>query len=440
MALFSFTCQKSYLYFLVFWILDFCISMQRMFYLSSEISSIESLKKSEFIYINLKTVSDLCAGFLILHTYIRMKKINQKEEQKTVEKVKNKLSRKHKYIFIFLISLLEFICRSTDFFYLIIIKRFTIRTGEIAWLISVDFFARILISRRVLKLRLFRHHYFSLVLVILGFFSMSICAFKAISDYELNNWPYFIFIIIKNILLPLEDVYNKILLTDKFLLPHYLMFWRGLFNCIFLALFGLCIIVPGVITYDFNTPNEMNSNITIFLFHKIIYIIFSFCRAFIYLKVVDVFSPQHVAFCNAAFELYLLIICRCKNDKSILILILDIFSLIVIIFATLIFNELLIINAFGFNQNTKKGFIKKEMLELQNINSLDNHEDEEDSEENEDNEENIDSKRETLNENNIRQTTINENNDDLDGSTNTSINNTEMSINDSNENNNKDIN
>ena len=437
MAFFSFSCQKSFFYILGFWIIDFLISMHRMIYLPGEISSIESMKKSEFIYINLKTVSDLCAGFLILHTYIRMKKINQKEEQKTVEKVKSILSRKNKYMLIFLISLLEFICRSTDFFYLIIIKKFTIRAGEIAWLISVDFFARIFISRRVLKFRLFRHHYFSIVLIILGFFSMSICAFESISEYELNNWPYFIFIIIKNILLPLEDVYNKILLTDKFLLPHYLMFWRGLFNCIFLTLLGLCIIVPGVIEYNFNTPDEMNSNITIFLLHKIIFIIFSFCRAFIYLKVVDIFSPQHVAFCNAAFYLYLLILCRCKNDKSILILIIDIFSLIVIIFATLIFNELIIINAFGFNQNTKKGFIKKEMLELQNINSLENHEDEEDSEENE---ENSDSKRETLNENDNRQSTINGNIGDFDGSTNASINNTEMSINDINDNNNKDIN
>ena len=437
MTFFSFSCQKSYFYLLGFWIIDFLISMHRMIYLPGEISSIESMKKSEFIYINLKTVSDLCAGFLILHTYIRMKKINQKEEQKTVEKVKSILSRKNKYMLIFLISLLEFICRSTDFFYLIIIKKFTIRAGEIAWLISVDFFARIFISRRVLKFRLFRHHYFSIVLIILGFFSMSICAFESISEYELNNWPYFIFIIIKNILLPLEDVYNKILLTDKFLLPHYLMFWRGLFNCIFLTLLGLCIIVPGVIEYNFNTPDEMNSNITIFLLHKIIFIIFSFCRAFIYLKVVDIFSPQHVAFCNAAFYLYLLILCRCKNDKSILILIIDIFSLIVIIFATLIFNELIIINAFGFNQNTKKGFIKKEMLELQNINSLENHEDEEDSEENE---ENSDSKRETLNENDNRQSTINGNIGDFDGSTNASINNTEMSINDINDNNNKDIN
>ena len=51
---------------------------------------------------------------------------------------------------------------------------------------------------------------------------------------------------------------------------------------------------------------------------------------------------------------------------------------------------ILIINTFASNQNMKKGFIKKEMLELQIITSLGNHEDNEDS---------IDSKKETLNEN-----------------------------------------
>ena len=116
---------------------------------------------------------------------------------------------------------------------------------------------------------------------------MSICEFQTINEIDLNNWPYFIFIIIRNILLPLEDVYNKILLTDKFLLPHYLMFWRGLFNCVFLALLCLCFFLTRVIKYEFNIPNEMNS--AIYLLHKIILIILYFCRAFIYLKIIDVF-------------------------------------------------------------------------------------------------------------------------------------------------------
>ena len=429
MAFISFSCQQSYFYFLIFWIIDVLISIYLILIDKIYYYSLEKMIKNEIV-INLKTISDLCAGFLVLSTYIRMKKVNQKEEQKIIEKIKNRLSRRYKYFYIFLISFLEFICRSTDFFYLIIIGSIPIRKEQLTWLIPVDIIARIVLSRRVLKLNLFRHHYFSLVLVILGFLSMSICEFQTINEIDLNNWPYFIFIIIRNILLPLEDVYNKILLTDKFLLPHYLMFWRGLFNCVFLALLCLCFFLTRVIKYEFNIPNEMNS--AIYLLHKIILIIFYFCKAFIYLKIIDVFSPQHVAFCNTALYLYLFFLWKKKSGDNFYLSFLDYFSLILIIFATLIFNEILIINACGLNQNTKKGFIKKEILELQSINSLDNHEDEEDSEENEDKEENIDSKRETLNRNDIRQSNINENIDDFDNNTNNSINNTEMGNNDNN--------
>ena len=429
MAFISFSCQQSYFYFLIFWIIDVLISIYLILIDKIYYYSLEKMIKNEII-INLKTISDLCAGFLVLSTYIRMKKVNQKEEQKIIEKIKNRLSRRYKYFYIFLISFLEFICRSTDFFYLITLGNIPIRKEQLTWLIPVDIIARIVLSRRVLKLSLFRHHYFSLVLVILGFLSMSICEFQTINEIDLNNWPYFIFIIIRNILLPLEDVYNKILLTDKFLLPHYLMFWRGLFNCIFLALLCLCFFLTRVIKLEFNIPNEMNS--AIYLLHKIILIILYFCRAFIYLKIIDVFSPQHVAFCNTALYLYLFLLWKKKSGDNFYLSFLDYFSLILIIFATLIFNEILIINACGLNQNTKKGFIKKEILELQSINSLDNHEDEEDSEENEDKEENIDSKRETLNRNDIRQSNINENIDDFDSNTNNSINNTEMGNNDNN--------
>ena len=431
MAFISFSCQKLYYYLLMFWIFDILISIHRTFFLTDEIAnSLQSYQKIEFIYINLQTVSDLCAGFLVLSTYIRMKKINQKEEQITVEKVKSKLSRRNKYFYIFLVSFLEFICRSTDFFYLIFIEKYPIRVGDLTWLYPVDIIARIVLSRRLLKLRLFRHHYFSLVLIILGFLLMSICKFEAFTDNELHSWSHFIFIIIKNVLVPLEDVFNKILLTDKFLLPHYLMFWRGLFNGIFLALLGLSIILPGFIEYDFEIPNQMKLYLPIYLLHKIIYIILYFCRVFIYLKVLDAFSPNHIAFCNTAFYFYLFILWKFKNKGNFYLSSLDAFSLILIIFATLIFNELLIINAFGFNQNTKKSFIKKEILELNNINSFDINEDEEDSEENEDNEENIDSKSQVLNENDIRQSTINENIADFDDNMSNNINNAEIGNND----------
>jgi hypothetical protein len=277
-----------------------------------------------------------------------------------------------------------------------------------------------------------------MIISIIGFFFMGITGLIKVIDKSSdknNRWYYLLFTFISEILISLEDVICKILLIDKFLLPQNLMFFRGIVFSVILI-----ILIPILQSTDqIQLDNYFNFviNNAVYICLKILLIIFSFFKSFITMKVIYIFSPQHVAFCNATFYLYLLILCRCQNDKNVLIIIIDIFSLIVIIFANLVFNELLIINVFEFNQNTKKGFIKKEMLELQNINSLENHEDEEDSEENE---ENSDSKRETLNENDNRQSTINGNIGDFDGSTNASINNTEMSINDINDNNNKDIN
>jgi len=402
MSVLSFSCFKSYIYLLVFWILDISIVVVRDLYLEEEISNIENTKGTEFIYISCLNVADLFAGFLVLHTYRKMKSINKSEKDKEKEQKKEKLItnnkgkkdkrkkityeliyndfsiKKHKNIYLFFISLLEFIARSTDLLYLLILKNELIRPGEINWLISIDIFSRIIFSRIILKSKIYKHHIFSLILTTCGLFSMSICAFKAIADHELNSWPYFLFIVGKYLILPFEDVINKILLTDQFLLPHYLMFWRGVFNLFMLIILGCSVIIPGYVKFSyfnqFNTLMEYAIQILI----KVLFTIFSCCKAFCLLKVIDIFSPQHVAFLNTAFSLYQLIKCRFKSGDDIILIIIDGFFLLIIIFSTLVFNEILIINVFGLNENTKKGFLIKEKEEFSDLN-LNCDEDDEDS-------------------------------------------------------------
>ena len=255
MGIFTFSCFKSYYYLLIFWVLDISVTVIRDIFQDQEISDIEYMKGTELIYIGCLTVADLLSGFLVLYTERNAKKeVKEKEKEKSslakdtiksLIKDKNKKNKpkknkynliyndlskiKYKYSYLFLISLLEFIARSTDLLYLLILKKMPIRPGEINWLISVDTFARIFFSYIILKEKIYRHHLFSLVLILIGLCSMSICAFKAIVERELESWTYFLFIVGKYLILPLEDVINKILLTNKFLLPHYLMLWRGCF-------------------------------------------------------------------------------------------------------------------------------------------------------------------------------------------------------------------
>ena len=392
MGLFSISCFKSYYYLLTFWILDLSIIIVRDIYLNQEISDKENLKGTELIYISCLNISDFLAGFLVLYTELRIKpqenendtekKISKKEKSKK-HKSKNKKKikiiydliyndksiRKHKYYYLFLISILEFIARSTDLLYLLILKKFPIRPGEINWLISVDIFARILFSNLILKNKIYNHHIFSLILIIIGLCSMSICAFKAIKENELDSWPYFLFITGKYLLLPLEDVINKILLTNEFLLPHYLMLWRGFFNFFMLIILATTVLALGEVKFVYFSQFKTDIEIFLQVLMKILFTIFSFCKAFCLLKVIDIFSPQHVAFLNTAFTLYQLLKCRTKAEDNIILTAIDGFFLLVIIFGTLVFNEMIIINICGLNRNTKIELIIKEHQEILNIKS-----------------------------------------------------------------------
>ena len=68
MGFFTISCFKSYFYLLIYWLLDLSITIVRDLYLDEEISDIEYVKGTEFIYISCLTLADLFAGFLVCYT------------------------------------------------------------------------------------------------------------------------------------------------------------------------------------------------------------------------------------------------------------------------------------------------------------------------------------------------------------------------------------
>jgi len=76
MSLFSFSCYKSYYYFLIFWLLDLSITIIKDLYLEEEIETLEYFKSIEFIYISCLNLGDLLAGFFVLYTLIKIGRIN----------------------------------------------------------------------------------------------------------------------------------------------------------------------------------------------------------------------------------------------------------------------------------------------------------------------------------------------------------------------------
>jgi len=365
----SFSCHKSYSNFFFVWLFDLSSSFIKTYfeYIYSEINN--SSVMIELINLVCLNIGDLLAGFFVLYTHINSKSNKENSEVRRtssnqVKLIYNDLSiKKNKYLLILLISILELIGRSTDLFYYIYIDSTRIRDGEISWLISIDILSRIIFSKMILNSRLYNHHILSIILTVIGLCSMSLSAFIAINSYELSRWPYFAFIFVKFIIVPLEDVINKILLTDKFLLPQSLMFMRGLYNLAMLLIIIPTLYFANELKLDFFF-NEKEIGYIIQISLMIFFIAFTLLKSFFIMKVIYIFTPQHVAFLNVVFYMLRLLRCRIMTGDKSLIIISDSIFLTIIIFSTLLFNEMIVVKACGLYDNTKDGYLIKEKKEL----------------------------------------------------------------------------
>ena len=362
---------KTYYYFIFVWILDLLNSLGKSYFDIKYYDIIYMNTIIELIYLICLNIGDLLAGFLVLYTY----KSSQPEKEKNILAIRRNRSshieliyndfsiKKNKYYLILLISTLEFIGRSTDFLYYFILGYEKIRDGEITWLISVDILSRIIFSHFLLNQQLYRHHKLSIFLTVIGLCSMSITAFIAIKSSELVNWAYFIFIGAKFIVFALEDVINKILLIDKFLYPQTLIFWRGIYNFFMLLILVSIFFITKSSKYKLNFDTEgYNLIVQIALVFFIIPIVS--LKSFLVMKIIYLFTPQHVAFLNVVFYVFRLLRCRILSEDKIILISADVIILIMIIFSILLFNEMIILNICGLGENTKEGFLIKEKKEL----------------------------------------------------------------------------
>ena len=85
----------------------------------------------------------------------------------------------------------------------------------------------------------------------------------------------------------------------------------------FVGILSCIVLIPHWVEFHYFDQFTTKLEITIQVIMKVLYTIFSFCKAFCLLKILDIFSPQHVAFSNTAFSLYQLMKCRNKSKDNI---------------------------------------------------------------------------------------------------------------------------
>jgi len=374
--LISCICYKNYFYFLIFWILELLVSIFKNLIYNHKFFG-ESIKNDitdEYIDLISLNIADLLAGFLVLYTKYSFKKKEIKKEKKgdinLIYQHNTPFNPNKKLQLLILISFLDFISRSGYFWFSFFInKGRMLNRYNLDIIIAIDILMRYFFSRIILKTYLYNHHITAIIISIIGFVSMSLLDIISIiiegKDVS-NKFLFLLFILPRSIFYPLEDVLNKILLSNDFLLPHTLMYDRGLIEFIILFIISLILLLTGKLTLTFKYGEEA---VYIILF-RIVNIIISFAEAFCLMEVIYIFTSQYVSFLivseSFAGVLNFLINININDGKfpspykNNTFIFIDILSLITITFGTLMYNEMIIINKWGLQENTKTGLLLKE--------------------------------------------------------------------------------
>ena len=347
----------------------------------------EEERREIFFDIVCNIICDLLTGILHCLSEKYNPQSTKKRKKKTL--INNKKDLRVKYIYherpnyksnllkhIFIISLIDFICQMLLFGNCIYEKseyfndsnksESIIRNDDYLYsFLVIDIISRYIFSCLLLKTYFYTHHYLSFTLnliAIIIFFYIDI-KFK-FKEYSII---YIIMIIIRYILYSLEDILNKLVLIYFFINPETLLFYKGIFSLIYLVIFTLSLIIFDKLNFP-----ELNLIFLANIFCRLYFIIFNIIRSIYIVKVIDVFSSQHISFLRVLETIFLFIFYKIdskyknaiiseKKDTNIfdnyihletLYEWIEVGGFLILLFSTLIHNEIIILNCKRYKKYT----------------------------------------------------------------------------------------
>ena len=325
--------------------------------------------------------------------FILIIKFNTKREG---SKDQNKLIRRYHFIiknenfkkiilYIYIISSLEVLFKIGDSLLLYLQKTNKIklliekRTG---FIVSVPLFSYLL-----LNIKLYKHHIFALILTLIGAFVIIMARF--ILDFsDIKDYLYHILNLLFSFIFSFSLVLIKYIMIKFLVSPYFFLFYDGLF-CIANLIIFVLLQYPIIINIkdinkeiDVNKENDKyfsNNYLGIFTLlsggnYKFYFsLAFSFISSFCYFifNVLTIFrfSPYLNVLTDFITPflyniLNFFIYEDNKTDKNNLRYLFEFIGFIIIILGASILNELIILNFFGFNENTYEKIAERGSLEF----------------------------------------------------------------------------
>ena len=402
MSFITFNYNKNLNYAIIYWALEITyrlfVNLQWDYFRIIENDAI-----NEYIFLILLNISDLLAGFLVIYINysLKGKRLNDDSSVQRSESVIEMIGGREKtfnktksYIQKFiLVIILDYLNRLIVFIFYKSNKdaehdMISNKTQKDI-IIHMDIIIRYILSIIFLKIKIFKHHIFAFFLILINFLILIPTDAISLHFYSPNKDERLTYIYtgmysIRAVLFPYEDIIIKKLFKDDYVLPEYLMFFRGVGEFIIILIvtpilyFSLC-------ADDILIVNEDTLKIVLTI---ILYTLSSFVKSYLLVKVIYYFSAQSVSFliisesiaCSIAD-----IIKYFKENSFDIVNIINLFIEIIVIlntsFGTLVYDEILIIKKCGMDLNVRTEIALRGKLEVESIGVVDNESDGEEEDE-----------------------------------------------------------
>ena len=296
---------------------------------------------------------------------------------------------------LFIISLVNFIALiSTIIFYLTEKnQKMTVKHPNLNILLVFNIIFLFLLTKFMLNIELYLHHYFSLIIFIACLVVITVIDFIAINEniveeykdslikesHFINSSLYIIIRIFVVLLYSIENILAKIMFLKYYYSPYLLQLMKAIIKLFFIFIFSLPLIfikINDIIIFSLFKDifkNDILKNIFLY----IIYLINHFFYNILNYLIIDKFSPAHtvIAYIFEYFAIFLINTTTTKTGEKIIVdykFGVRLVMYILLIIASLIFNEFVVINVCGLANNTKLFLDYKEKNDLNLIGELNN--------------------------------------------------------------------
>ena len=320
----------------------------------------------EFFNIYLVIISRLLS-FIPYLIYKKLSKtMREKKENKLKVDIKymytnktKKTKKNTKYSFI--VAIFEFIAEIVRSIFYFFNNDFSFSNYQLEIIFIFNTVTVYFGSYFILHYHFYKHHYLSFWVNLACLIAFLIIDIIELIKNKISQYPFYIlsFIkLLKLILMSIKDVYSKKVLFENYMSTFTLMLITGLYELLFLAFYTIPFIFikvknkPQIIFIDFI---EFLRGTQLILSLSIL--ICKFAYALFLLIIIDKFSPSHLplSFILYSFfdNIYFIIKNAVNHNKNEYYLFINFVFYIILFIASMIHNEIIIINKCGLNTNTK---------------------------------------------------------------------------------------